>query len=146
MDHIQTCLTITNNYESMEDDTMDPVTGYSDTEKYKNYIEIIKTLEFIENNGRITEDWMEHNKWVIEKWRDMIEDYSRINPEIISKYFRKDCHETEVLIQYLIKSIRSTKTFDVKTYTILLRKMKSICDSFYDDIELDNLMNTLTLK
>jgi len=146
MDHIQTCLTITNNYESMEDDTMDPITGYSDTEKYENYIEIIKTLEFIENNGRITEDWMEHNKWVIEKWRDMIEDYSRLNPEIISKYFRKDCYETEVLIQYLIKSIRSTKTFDVKTYTILLRKMKSICDSFYDDIELDNLMNTLSLK
>ena len=146
MDHLQTCLTITNNYESMEDDTMDPITGYSDTEKYENYIEIIKTLSFIENNGRITEDWMEHNKWVIEKWRDMIEDYSRLNPEIISKYFRKDCNDTEVLIQYLIKSIRSTKTFDVKTYTILLRKMKSICDSFYDDIELDNLMNTLSLK
>jgi hypothetical protein len=130
----------------MDDDTIDPITGYSDEEKYYNYVEIVKTLEFIENNGRITEDWMEHNKWIIQKWRDMIDDYSRLNPEITSKYFRKDCTETEVLIQYLMSSIRSTKTFDIKVYVILLKKMKSMCDNVYDDQEMNNLMNTLSLK
>uniref|UniRef100_A0A6C0EQM6 Uncharacterized protein n=1 Tax=viral metagenome TaxID=1070528 RepID=A0A6C0EQM6_9ZZZZ len=125
---------------------MDDVTGYSETEKYENYMQIIKTLEFIEKNGRITEDWMEENKAIIEKWRDMINDYSRLNPEITSKYFRKDCNDTEVLIQYLIASIRSTKTFDIKVYVILLQKMKAMCDHAYDDMEMNELMNGLSLQ
>jgi hypothetical protein len=146
MDYLQSCLNTSTNPESMEDETMDEVTGYSNTEKYENYLEIVKTLDFIENNGRITEDWMEENRWIIEKWRDWIQDYSEINPEVTSKYFRKACSETETLIQYLIKSIRTTKTFDVKSYTLLLKKMKFVCDTIFDDMEMENLMDGLSLK
>ena len=129
-----------------DDDTMDTYSGYSDTEKYQNYMQIVNTLNFFENNGHITEDWMEENKWIIERWRDWIDDYSYINSDITDKAFRKACSEIETLMCYLIKSIRSTKTFDTKVYYILLQKMKYICDNTFTADEMENLMNSMTLK
>jgi hypothetical protein len=132
--------------DESEDETMDTYSGYSDTEKYQNYMQIVNTLKFFENNGHITEDWMEEHKWIIEKWRDWIDDYCLINREITEKGFRKACCEAETLISYLIKSIRTTKTFDTKVYLILLHRMKYICDNLFTPDELENLMNNMTLK
>ena len=136
-------------YQTMdesEDDTMDTYSGYSDNERYQNYMQIVNTLNFFENNGHITEDWMEENKWIIEKWRDWIDDYSQINSEVNEKAFRKACSEIETLISYLIKSIRATKTFDTKVYYILLQKMKYICDNLFTAAEMEELMNSMSLK
>lgn len=128
------------------DDTMDTYSGYSDTEKYQNYMQIVNILKFFENNGHITEDWMEENKWIIEKWRDWINDYSEINAEVTEVSFRKACNEAETLISYLIKSIRTTKTFDTRVYHILVTKIKYICDTLFTEDEIEGLMNSMTLK
>jgi hypothetical protein len=143
MDNIKS---FTSTRETMDDDAMDTYSGYSDSERYQNYMQIVNTLNFFEKNGHITEDWMEENKWIIERWRDWIDDYSSINPEYTEKAFRKACCEAETLMSYLIRSIRSTKTFDTKVYLILLHKMKYICDSLFTDDEIENLMNNMTLK
>lgn len=130
----------------LDDDTMDTYSGYSDSEKFQNYMQIVNTLKFFENNGRITEDWMEEHKCVIEKWRDWIDNYSEVNPDITEKEFRKACSEIEVVLSYLIKSIKSTKTFDTRVYNVLLHKMKYICDSLFTKDEIETLMNTMSLK
>jgi len=145
MDNIQS-FTSTSQMEDSEDETMDSYSGYSDTEKYQNYIQIVNTLKFFENNGHITEDWMEEHKWVIERWRDWINDYSEVNTDVTEKSFRKACSDIETLISYLIKSIRATKTFDTKVYYILLTKMKYICDNLFEAEELEMLMNNMGVK
>jgi hypothetical protein len=89
---------------------------------------------------------MEENKWLIEKWRDWIEDYSQLHPEVNDKNFRKACSDAETVIQYLIQNIRTTKTFDTKVYFILVNKMKYICDSMFEEGELENLMSTMGLQ
>jgi hypothetical protein len=132
--------------DELDDDTMDTYSGYSDNERYQNYMQIVDTLKFFENNGHITEDWMEEHKWTIEKWRDWIDDYSQINSEVTEKAFRKACSEIETIISYLIKSIRATKTFDTKVYYILLQKMKYICDNLFTAAEMEELMNGMSLK
>jgi hypothetical protein len=129
-----------------EDDTMDSYSGYSDTERYENYMEIVKALKFLENNGHITEDWMEEHRWLIEKWRDWVSNYCDINPEVRDKGFRKACNDTETLISYLIRSIRTTKTFDIKVYCILLTKMKYICDTLFDQYELEQMMGQMNMS
>ena len=129
--------------EDSEYESMDPYSGYSDTEKYEHYLQIFKTIHFFESNGHVTEDWMQHHMWVIEKWRDWIFDYSEVNPEITEKEFRKVCNETETLITYLIHSIRTTKTFDTRVYHILLTKMKYICDNIFDADELAGMMSSM---
>jgi hypothetical protein len=82
MDNIES---FTSTRETMDDDTMDTYSGYSDLERYQNYMQIVNTLKFFENNGHITEDWMEENKWIIERWRDWIDDYSQINSDVTEK-------------------------------------------------------------
>jgi chemotaxis regulatin CheY-phosphate phosphatase CheZ len=146
MNSLRYCLSNNNTgMDDYDDETMDTVSGYSDTEKYQNYMQIINALKHIETGQRITEDWMEDNKWLIEKWRDWIDDYSTINSDMQSRDFRKLCSETETIMQYLIRSIRSTKTFDVKVYTLLLRHMKKICDTIFSDKEMEDLMEMLSM-
>jgi hypothetical protein len=143
MDTIKSFTTV---HHTMDDDSMDTYSGYSPNERYRNYMQIVNTLKFFENNGHITEDWMEEHKSIIELWRDWIDDYSTINPEFTDKGFRKACCETETLISYLIRSIRTTKTFDTKVYYILVNKMKYICDSIFVDDEMEDLMSSMSLK
>jgi len=141
MDKLQSFTTT--EMEDSEDESMDNYSGFSHSEKYQNYMQIVKTIQFFESNGHVTEDWMHEHKWVIEKWRDWIYDYSELNSEITEKEFRKVCNETETLITYLIHSIRTTKTFDTRVYHILLTKMKYICDNIFDADELAGMMSSM---
>jgi hypothetical protein len=143
MDTIKSFTTV---HQTMDDDSMDTYSGYSPNERYRNYMQIVNTLKFFENNGHITEDWMEEHRWIIELWRDWIDDYSTINPEFTDKGFRKACCEAETLISYLIRSIRTTKTFDTKVYYILVNKMKYICDTLFAEDEMEDLMGNMSLK
>jgi hypothetical protein len=145
MDNINSFTNTQQTMDESDDETMDTYSGYSDTEKYQNYMQIVNILKFFENNGHITEDWMEENKWIIERWRDWIDDYSVINAEVTETTFRKACTEAETLLSYLIKSIRTTKTFDTKVYRILATKIKYICDTLFTEDEMDELMNKMAL-
>jgi hypothetical protein len=145
MEDINSFTSTQESMDEFEDNTMDTYSGYSDTEKYQNYMQIVNIVKFFENNGHITEDWMEENKWIIERWRDWIDDYSVINAEVTDLTFRKACSDAETLLSYLIKSIRTTKTFDVKIYHILVTKIKYICDTLFTEEEMEDLMNKMAL-
>jgi hypothetical protein len=148
MESITSFVTSNNQQSEMDydDSNMDSYSGFSDSEKLANYMELVNTVKFFESSGRITEDWMEKNKWLIEKWRDWIGDYSQLHLDITDKAFRKACNEVEMIMQYLVHSIRTTKTFDTKMYCILVNKLKYICDNMFEDGELENLMSKIGLQ
>jgi hypothetical protein len=121
------------------------VTLLTENQKFKNYLEITESIGHIKNGSRITEDWMEQNKEIILKWRDWIENYALINPEVNDRDFRKKCSDIEVLLQHLCSTIKYTKTFEVKIYAVLLNYMKDICEYLFSDNELDELMSNMSM-
>jgi hypothetical protein len=121
------------------------VTLLTENQKFKNYLEITESIGHIKNGSRITEDWMEQNKEIILKWRDWIENYALINPEVNDRDFRKKCSDIEVLLQHLCSTIKYTKTFEVKIYAVLLNYMKEICEYLFSDNELDELMGNMSM-
>jgi len=127
----------------IEDETMDSHSEYSNDEKYKNYEHLVETIKFFQTEGRITEDWIENEKHVIERWRDWIYDFSELNLDVQDKTFRRACRDAESLISFLMNSIRTTKTFDPKVYYILLVTIKFICDDIFNTDSLDDMMRNI---
>ena len=117
----------------------------SDSEKYKNYLEIANGIRYIENGGRITEDWMEESKLVIAKWRSWISDFSTVNPDREDKEFRDAATQCEVAMTYLCKEIAENSYVDVNMYANLLISMKKMCDCIFSDDELDDLMKMMSM-
>jgi hypothetical protein len=127
------------------DDEMDSPSGFTEEQKYQNYLQLIRAIRFIENRERITEDWMEDNKSTILRWRDWIEDFTTLNAEVEDETFRKKCRDAETIMQYLCHSIRTQKTFDPKTYLIFLHHVKYICDTLFTDAEMEEMMSMLSM-
>ena len=128
-----------------DDDDMHSTTGFTDDQKYEHYLQVVRTIQLIESGTKITEDWMEENKWLILRWRDWINNFAVLNSEVEDEEFRKKCRDSETIIQYLCHSIHSQKTFDPKTYLIFLRHLKYICDSLFTDDEMEELMSMLSV-
>lgn len=119
---------------------VEQVQELSEAEKNANYQVFITTIEFIQNGGKITEDWVEENKKLIRQWREWIPDFNVINPEVEDSTFRKTCQHAETLISYLCAS-----GFDVKVYLMLLQTLKKLCDMLYADDELDSMMEMMSV-
>lgn len=122
----------------------------TDEEKYTNYCRLVETIQFIENDGRITEDWMERHKELIQIYRDAFpSSFKTLNPEIKDKEFRTLASESDVLMNSLLTSIQYEKTFKVGHYHMLLCRifrMLEIVYEYYDDgDELSNFMRNMTL-
>jgi len=119
------------------------VSTLTENQKFKNYLEITESIGHLKNGSRITEDWMEDNKAMILKWRDWIENYALINPEVNDRDFRRKCSDIEVILQHLCSTIKYTNTFEVKMYAVLLNYMKDICEHLFSDHELEELMGNM---
>lgn len=123
----------------------DPISGFTEQEKHNNFLKILSTTQYLDNGGRITEDWMEDHKAMILKYREWISDYSDVNDEITDATFRKCCMETEVLLRQLCNSIWSSGSFNVKIYHIFIRHMKKILEIVYTDDEMADLLSMLSM-
>jgi len=117
----------------------------SDVERYKNYTDLVEAIAYIENNGRITEDWTVENKSLIKKWREWIPDFSEINEEREDAEFRKICSDTETIMRYLYGTITRSSFLDVKLYHMLLKHMKKILDMLADDDEMNDLLSMMKM-
>ena len=124
---------------------MEIESDFTDDQRYNHYLHIANTLNYLENNGRVTEDWVEENKRAILQWREWISDFTDINPEIEEEEFRKRAIQTETLMQYLCRSIKSTGTFDVKVYRILLTNMKYLCDWYAEGDDFAEMINMMSM-
>jgi hypothetical protein len=108
----------------------------TEDQKTANWLQVYNAIKFLENDGRITEDWMEEQKYYILRWRDWIPDFSTLNQEVEDSTFRQRCVYAEGMMCQLIAMIRETKTFDPSVYLLLLKSIEYIRASItnVDDI------------
>ena len=118
---------------------------FSDVEKYKNYTDIVNTIKYLEDGGRVTEDWTEDHKSMVSKRRGWIPNFSSINEEREDVEFRKVCDETETIMNYLVHNTKKTGYFDAKLYLLLLKHMKKILDMLADDDEMNDLLSMMKM-
>lgn len=123
----------------------DPVSGLTDQEKYNNFLKIMATAQYLDDGGRITEDWMIEHRQLILTYREWVPDYTNVNDEIEESGFRKCCAETEILLRQLCHTIDRREWFDVKIYHIFIRHMKQILETVMGEDELEALMNMLSI-
>lgn len=117
----------------------------TDDEKYKNYLKLRETIEFLEKDGRITEDWMVEHAKLILKYREGLPNITMANPEIKDPTFRTTCSEAETLLEFLANSVSRTKTFDVKRYGMFVFRIKKICETLFTEDDLIALMEKMGL-
>jgi hypothetical protein len=122
----------------------------TDDQKYSNYCRLVETVQFIEGGGRITEDWIEHHKDVIQEYHDAFPNgFCLLNPEIKEKEFRTLAEQADVLMNSLLTSIHYEKTFKVGHYHLLLKRLQRMLQIVYeyhdDGDELSNFMRNMSL-
>jgi len=116
----------------------------TDTQRYTNYNQLVKTIEFLDKRGRITEDWMEDHKKLILNYRQWLPNFGVINEDVTDHEFRFRCEETEEMMRFNCESIRLHGTFDPRVYHSMVKNMKYICDTIYSEEELIQCMELLT--
>jgi hypothetical protein len=122
----------------------------TDDEKFSNYCRLVETIQFIEGGGRITEDWIEYHKKVIQEYRNAFPDnLQTINEEIRDKEFRTLAQQADVLMNSLMTSIQYEKTFKLGQYHMLLQRlfrMVQISNQYHgSEDELSNFMQNMSL-
>lgn len=110
-----------------------------------NYSRILDTIEYIEDNGRITEDWIEEHKQHILKYRTMFPNFRDINEDFEDSEFRQTAISTETIISNLVHEIKTRKTFTVKIYLLLNKNLKDLCDLIYGEQELMRMIEELSM-
>jgi hypothetical protein len=125
----------------MEED--DEVDVYGDP--YENYCRLQRTVTFLANGGRVTEDWMEEHRLHILKYNDMFPNISKTNVEIRDPEFRKIAQEAEVLLNNLVQGIQVNRFFSVKFYLMLNQHLIKLSEYFFTQDELDLCMSKLSI-
>lgn len=125
---------------TMENDEEDI---YSDV--YENYCRLQRTVTFLTNGGRVTEDWMEEHRLHILKYREMFPNFAETNEDIKDSDFRKTAQEAEVLLANLVQSIKVNRFFNVRFYLLLNQHMIKMCNYIFTEDELELCMSKLTI-
>ncbi len=112
---------------------------------YENFCRLKRTVTFLQNNGRVTEDWLEEHKTHILKYYEMFPNFSQTNPEVADPEFRKIAAESEVLLRNLVQSVHSTRMFNLKFYLMLNEHMIKMCEFIFTQDELDFCMSKLSI-
>lgn len=109
---------------------------FTEEQKMEHWLQVYTAMQFLEKDGRITEDWMEDQKEHILRWRDWIPNFSTLNPDVEDSVFRSRCAYAEEMMRQLVIMIRETKTFDPSVYLLLLKSIEYIRASIttVDDI------------
>jgi hypothetical protein len=125
---------------SMEEEDIDLYSS-----PYDNYLRLLKTIETIENKFRLTEDWYEEHKKHILKYREEFPNLKFINQDVEDKEFRKKADEAEVLISSLVNEITTTKTFTLKLYLLLNKRLKELTEIILGEDELLNMLQQMRM-
>lgn len=110
---------------------------------YDNYLRLVETIETLESNGRLTEDWYEDHKKHIFKYISIFPNFGRVNEEIEDKEFRRKAKGIEVMLADLVNEIRMTGTFNTRIYLILNKYMKEVCEIIWGEDELLRMMKEM---
>jgi len=114
---------------------------YSDP--YENYCRLKRTVTFLTNGGKVTEDWMEEHTGHIMKYNEIFPQFSKTNLEVQDRKFRKKAEEAEVLLSNLVESIDHNRFFNVKFYLMLNEHMVTLTEYLFTEEELEFCMSKL---
>lgn len=109
----------------------------TDDIKHNNYLELVAAVEYLNRNGRLSEDWLEETRELIKKYRIWWPNLTFVNEDIKDAEFRKACGESELLLSELIRGIRSNDFINAKLLHIFLKKLKFIVDWLVPDEQKD---------
>lgn len=110
-----------------------------------NYLRLIETIQELESNFRVTEDWTEDHKQHIFKYREMFPDFNKVNEDIESSDFRQKAYEAEIIITNLIHEIKFNGTINLKFYLILNKHLKYLCESVWSEDELADILGNMRM-
>jgi hypothetical protein len=119
--------------------------SFDEDRKQRNYEILINTISFLQNDGRITEDWIEENKDRITLYREAFPDFSIVNCEITDKAFRKLAAETEIIMSYLYIEVLRTRTFTVGLFLQLNLHIKALLEGVQGVDALLSMMGNMQL-
>jgi hypothetical protein len=125
---------------SMEEEYIDMYSS-----PHENYLRLLQTIETIEGGARLTEDWYEEHKEHIEKYRDVFPNFHKVNEDIEADEFRKKANEGEILLSNLVNEIQLRKTFNVRIYLALNKKLKELCEFIWGEDELLNMLGRMSM-
>jgi hypothetical protein len=125
---------------SMEDEDTDVFSSPSE-----NYLRLLNTIEQLESGARLTEDWYEEHKQCILKYRDVFPNFTKVNEEMTDSTFRKKAIETETILSSLVHEIYSTKLFTARTYLLLNKRMKELCEIIWGEDELLEMLGRMSM-
>ncbi len=118
---------------------------YTVDQKHQNYQRILKTIKYLENNGRITEDWYIKHKELIFTYRAWISDFSILNMDITDPEFRKMAVETERMITTLIGIINVYRFIDPILYLQFAKNIKKMYETVMTEDELNDCMSKMCM-
>jgi hypothetical protein len=122
----------------MEEEDMD-----MHSSPYDNYLRLISVIQLIESGARVTEDWVEEHKQHILKYRDAFPNFRKVNEEMDDSDFRRKADETEVILSNLVHEVITRKTFTVKLYLLLNKRMKELCEIIWGEDELSDMLGRM---
>jgi hypothetical protein len=132
-------------YDQLNNISMENDDTETYTDVYENYCRLQRTVTFLTNGGRVTEEWMEEHRLHILKYQEMFPNFSQTNQEIDDPDFRKVAQESEVLLSNLVQSIGANRFFNVKFYLMLNQHMIKMCQFIFTEDELELCMSKLSI-
>jgi hypothetical protein len=122
----------------MEDEDL-----YSDP--YENYCRLKRTITFLTNGGKVTEDWMEEHTGHIMKYNQVFPEISKTNLSVTDRTFRKTAQDAEVILRNLVESIDHNRLFNLKFYLMLNEHMIKLTEFLFTEEELEFCMSKLAI-
>lgn len=122
---------------------MEDVDLYSDP--YENYCRLKRTITFLTNGGKVTEDWMEEHTSHIMKYNQVFPEISKTNLTVTDRVFRKTAQDAEVILRNLVESIDHNRLFNLKFYLMLNEHMIKLTEFLFTEEELEFCMSKLAI-
>jgi hypothetical protein len=111
----------------------------------ENYRMLVETINFLENRGRVTEDWVEHHKKVIARYRDAFPNFEDTNPEVDNSYFRDMAKQAEILITFLMREICLKNGIHLREYLLFCKTIRTMCEFLFDEEDLASMLSDMEL-
>jgi hypothetical protein len=119
--------------------------NFTEDQKHQNYQRILKTIKFLENNGKITEDWFIKHSALIAMYRVWIPDFSILDTDNYDKEFRDLANETERVITTLMGLIQVYRFIDTTLYLQLVKNIKKLYENIMTERDLNDCMSKMSM-
>jgi len=116
-----------------------------DDEKDQNYQTLLQTEEYLRMGKRITEDWIETQKLIIQKYRDYFTDFSQVHEEYQDIDYRGLATLVEQQFSLIYSFVVKGWSLDITLYYEFIKNFIRLVNYTMDEIHMeDGLSDSLT--